>query len=55
MDPVIGNFYVVTRNDEDCFEQLSVGFSKYDDAIKFRDSEYHKRTYPYSFIMASIK
>ena len=50
-------FYVVNhaQNDgEEFMEQLSVGLDTYEDAVKFRDSDYYKKKDPNCFILCSI-
>ncbi len=50
-------FYVMNHardNGEEFMEQLSIGLDTYEDAVKFRDSDYHKKKDPNCFILCSI-
>ena len=46
-------FYVVQPMGED-IEQISVGFDNYEDAKRFKSTNYHKKTYPTSYIIADF-
>jgi len=49
------SFYVVERIDEDNWEQISIGFKTYNEAIEFRDTSYNKKEYPHAFIVSSVE
>ena len=48
-------YYVVERNYEDCLDQISIGLDSYKEAVKFRDSDYSKKSYPYAYIIQTLK
>lgn len=47
-------FYIVEENREEGLDQISIGLESLERAKKFKDSEYHKKTYPNSFIVCTI-
>ena len=47
-------FYVVARDSEETWEQITNGLDTYEKAKQYRDSEYCKKQYPYAFIVASF-
>lgn len=49
-------FYVVTEShkEEGDWEQLSIGMKTYEEALKFKNSDYHKTKYPYAFIVCTL-
>ena len=52
-----GLFYVVAEYDygDGDWEQLSIGLDTYEEALKFKDTEYIKEKYPNAFIVCSLK
>lgn len=48
-------YYVVERNHEDNLDQLSILLNTYEEAKKFKNSEYEKLKHPHSFIVGLIK
>jgi len=48
-------FYVIARNQEDGFEQLSVGLDSYEKAVNYRDKPFTKARYPNAFIVGEFK
>jgi len=47
-------FYVVDTNSEEGLDQISIGLESLERAKEFKDSEYHKKTYPNSFIVCTF-
>jgi hypothetical protein len=50
----LSSFIVVENNCED-LEQLSIPLESYEEAVEFRDDDYHKKNNPHAFIVATIK
>ena len=47
-------FFVVARDSEETWEQITNGLDTYEKAKQYRDSEYCKKRYPYAFVVASL-
>lgn len=48
-------FYIMECDKYSNWEQVSIEFDNYKDALKFKNTNYHKKTYPNSIIVALIK
>ena len=52
---VIGRlFYVVARNSEETWEQITQGLDTYEKAKNYRDSDFCKKRWEYAFIVCTI-
>lgn len=47
-------FFVVARNDEDSWEQITQGLDTYEKAKNYRDSDFCKKRWANAFIVCTI-
>jgi hypothetical protein len=47
-------FYVVARNSEETWEQITQGLDTYEKAKNYRDSDFCKKRWEYAFIVCTI-
>jgi hypothetical protein len=47
-------FYVVARNSEETWEQITQGLDTYEKAKNYRDSDFCKNRWEYAFIVCTI-
>lgn len=47
-------FFVVARNSEENWEQITQGLDSYEKAKNFRDSDFCKKRWAYAFIVCTI-
>jgi hypothetical protein len=47
-------FYVVARNSEETWEQITQGLDTYEEAKNYRDSDFCKKRWEYAFIVCTI-
>jgi len=47
-------FFVVARDSEETWEQITNGLDTYEKAKAYRDSDFCKKRYPYAFVVASL-
>lgn len=47
-------FFVVARNSEENWEQITQGLDSYEKAKNFRDSDFCKKRWEYAFIVCTI-
>jgi hypothetical protein len=47
-------FYVVARNSEETWEQITQGLDTYEKAKNYRDSDFCKKRWGYAFIVCTI-
>jgi len=47
-------FYVVARNSEETWEQITQGLDTYEKAKNYRDSDFCKKRWEYAFIVCTV-
>jgi len=55
MKMTMNKYYVVEENYEGCLDQLSIALDSHEEAVKFKDSDYNKKTHSRAYILCSLK
>ena len=47
-------FFVVARNSEETWQQITIGLETYEQAKNYRDSDFCKKKWEYAFIVCTV-